>query len=95
MTDSLITQYTDCLAQLRTALYGLTETDLYLAPSDGRWTIRQIIHHIVDGDDLWKWCIKAALGNAQGVWVLGCVARCVGGEMGLCAPRHRTCARIA
>jgi hypothetical protein len=24
----------------------------------------------VDGDDLWKWCIKAALGNAQGVFTL-------------------------
>jgi hypothetical protein len=27
-------------------------------------------NHIVDGDDLWKWCIKAALGNAQGVFTL-------------------------
>jgi hypothetical protein len=70
MTDSLIAQYTDCLAQLRAALDGLTEADLDLAPLEGGWTIRQIVHHIVDGDDLWKWCIKAALGNAQGVFTL-------------------------
>ena len=70
MTDSLIAQYTDCLAQLRAALDGLSETDLDLAPPEGEWTIRQIVHHIVDGDDLWKWCIKAALGNAHGVFTL-------------------------
>jgi hypothetical protein len=70
MTNSLIIQYTDCLAQLRTAVQGLTETDLDLAPVDGGWTIRQIVHHIVDGDDLWKNCIKAALGNPQGIFTL-------------------------
>lgn len=26
-------------------------------PSGGGWTIRQIVHHIVDGDDIWKLCI--------------------------------------
>jgi len=70
MIDSLIAQYTDCLSQLRAALDGVSETDLDLAPPEGGWTIRQIVHHIVDGDDLWKWCIKAALGNAQGVFTL-------------------------
>jgi hypothetical protein len=70
MTDSLIAQYTDCVSQLHAALEGLTETDLDLAPTAGGWTIRQIVHHIVDGDDLWKWCIKAALGNTQGVFTL-------------------------
>ena len=54
MTDSLITQYTDCLAELRAALAELAESDLDLALPEGGWTIRQIVHHIVDGDDLWK-----------------------------------------
>lgn len=70
MTDSMIVQHTDCLMQLRAALEGLVETDLDLASVDGGWTIRQIVHHIVDGDDLWKNCIKAALGNPQGIFML-------------------------
>ena len=70
MTDSLITQYTDCLAQLRAVLEGLNDTDLDLTPVNGGWTIRQIVHHLADGDDLWKNCIKAALGNAQCIFTL-------------------------
>jgi hypothetical protein len=34
------------------------------------WTIRQIVHHIVDGDDLWSLGIKAAIGNPGGVFTL-------------------------
>jgi hypothetical protein len=48
------------------ALAGLSEADLDLALSEDRWTIRQIVHHITDGDDLWKICIKAALGSRRG-----------------------------
>jgi uncharacterized damage-inducible protein DinB len=50
---------------LERALTGLNEADLDTAPTKGGWTIRQIVHHIVDGDDLWKTCIKQALGNNQ------------------------------
>jgi len=50
-------------AILERALKGLKEADLDTAPSKGGWTIRQIVHHIVDGDDIWKICIKQALGN--------------------------------
>ena len=32
--------------------------------------IRQLVHHVVDGDDIWKLCIKAALGNSEGVFSL-------------------------
>jgi len=35
------------------------------SPSNDGWTIRGIVHHIVDGDDLWKTCIKIALDNEQ------------------------------
>jgi hypothetical protein len=34
--------------------------------SSESWTIREIIHHIADGDDLWKSFIKQALGNPGG-----------------------------
>ena len=45
---------------------GLGDVDLDARPSQGGWTIRQIVHHVVDGDDLLRTCIKAALGNEQG-----------------------------
>jgi hypothetical protein len=30
----------------------------------GEWSIREIIHHIVDGDYIWKICIQMALGES-------------------------------
>jgi uncharacterized damage-inducible protein DinB len=58
--------YADGPAQLEAALTGLTESDLNLAQTSDSWTIRQIVHHLADGDDIWKTCIKAALGNSEG-----------------------------
>ena len=48
---------------LERAISGLQDSDLDAPPLQGGWTIRQIVHHAVDGDDLWKAGIKAALGN--------------------------------
>ena len=50
---------------LENALAGLSDSELDYTPLNGGWTIRQIIHHIADGDDLWKTYIKIALGNEQ------------------------------
>jgi uncharacterized damage-inducible protein DinB len=50
---------------LDNALAGLSDDELDYSPSNGGWTIREIVHHIVDGDDLWKTGIKIALGNEQ------------------------------
>ena len=50
---------------LENALAGLSDIELDYAPSNGGWSIRQIVHHLVDGDDLWKIYIKMALGNEQ------------------------------
>lgn len=36
--------------RLQEALNGLTEADLDLSWSPGKWTIRQIVHHLVDSD---------------------------------------------
>jgi uncharacterized damage-inducible protein DinB len=63
--DSVIARYIEGPAILERALTGLKETDLNTAPAKGKWTIRQIVHHIVDGDDIWKICIKQAIGNNQ------------------------------
>jgi hypothetical protein len=66
----LLARYADCPLQLRAALAGLAEAGLDCGPPTGGWTIRQIVHHIVDGDDLWKACIKAAQGNSSAVFSL-------------------------
>ena len=63
--DSVIARYKEGPALLERTLAGLKDADLDTAPTEGGWTIRQIVHHIVDGDDLWKSCIKMALGNEQ------------------------------
>lgn len=67
---SIIARYADGPAELEQALAGLQDADLDALPAQGGWTIRQIVHHVVDGDDLWKAGIKAALGNDNGEFTL-------------------------
>jgi uncharacterized damage-inducible protein DinB len=67
---AIVARYAEGPAQLEQALAGLQDADLDAAPVQGGWTIRQIVHHIADGDDLWKVGIKAALGNEQGEFTL-------------------------
>ena len=61
--NSILILYAQGPQQLEAAIGGLSDEALDTAPADGGWTIRQIVHHVVDGDDLWKTCVKAALGN--------------------------------
>ncbi len=68
--DSVLARYMEGPVLLERALAGIQDSDLDAPPSQGSWTIRQILHHIVDGDDLWKTCIKIALGNEQAVFSL-------------------------
>jgi len=66
----LLARYADGPRQLCAALDSLADAGLDRGPPQGGWTIRQIAHHVVDGDDLWKTCVKAALGNSGGVFTL-------------------------
>jgi uncharacterized damage-inducible protein DinB len=66
--EVLLARYADGPDQLEAALAGLTEADLDLALTVGTWSIRQLVHHVVDGDDLWKAAIKAALGHSRGLF---------------------------
>ena len=68
--DSVIARYMDGPALLERALDGINEDAFDITPSKGGWTIRQIVHHLADGDDLWKLCIKQALGNEHTVFSL-------------------------
>jgi uncharacterized damage-inducible protein DinB len=60
---STLALYAEGPTRLDDALAGLSEVDLDASPSQGGWSLRQLVHHIVDGDDIWKMCIKSALGN--------------------------------
>ncbi len=64
-SQELIKQYADGVIHLREALAGLSETELNTALDDDHWTIRQIVHHVADGDDLWKTGIKSAFGSNE------------------------------
>ena len=68
--NEILALYADGPAQLESALSGLTDSDLNLALTSDSWSIRQIVHHLADGDDIWKICIKAALGNSDGSFTL-------------------------
>ena len=67
---TVLAQYADGPMLLEQALSGLNDSDLDLTLSEDSWTIRQIVHHIADGDDIWKICIKTALGNSDALFSL-------------------------
>lgn len=62
---TILSQYADGPAQLERIIKDLSESELDQTPSQGGWSIREIVHHIADGDDIWTFCIKMALGNEQ------------------------------
>ena len=49
--------------RLEEAVAGLSAADLDLALDGDSWSIREIVHHIADGDDIWKELIKRAIGD--------------------------------
>lgn len=53
---------------LEAALAELPEQDRDHQPAPDAWSIRQIAHHIVDGDDLWAMPIKAALAASGSIF---------------------------
>lgn len=69
--EGTLSRYREGPILLERAVLGLQDADLDAAPSGGGWTIRQIVHHVVDGDDIWKLCIKMALGNEESEFALG------------------------
>jgi glyoxylase I family protein len=68
--ESILSQYASGPDHLESVVAGLAEAELDLALPSGGWTIRQTVHHIADGDDLWKTGVLAALGSTTGVFSL-------------------------
>ncbi len=46
------------------ALVGNLSADALDLAQPGHWTVRQIVHHIADGDALWSGALKAALATS-------------------------------
>ncbi len=61
--DAAIASYAEGPKLLEKAIAGLSVDGLDLAESNDTWTIRQYVHHVADGDDIWKAFIKQAIGN--------------------------------
>ena len=62
-TEKILKNYIQGIDQLDQVLGDATDSQLDLARAPGKWTIRQIVHHIADAEDIWKMAIKAALSN--------------------------------
>lgn len=61
--EETLERYARCPDELEAIVSGLSEEDVALSSAPGEWSIRQIVHHIADGDDLWSMALKAALAG--------------------------------
>lgn len=59
----IIAAYTAAPDQFEAAVDDLVESDMNYSLSEDTWSIRELVHHIVDGDDLTKMIVKAAIGK--------------------------------
>jgi hypothetical protein len=63
--ERIITLYLDGPRLLEDAITGLSDAGLDAAPDAENWSIRQAVHHLVDGDDMWSLAVKMALGGSE------------------------------
>ena len=61
--EDLLSVYRNSPQEIRRMVGELSDSQLDLAPDEDNWSIREIIHHIVDGDSIWTSFIKQALGE--------------------------------
>jgi hypothetical protein len=48
--DQLVAKYKDGYAQVASALEGATDVELDRRPAPGKWTSREIVHHLADSE---------------------------------------------
>jgi hypothetical protein len=48
--DTLVAKYKDGYAQVASALEGATDAELDRRPAPGKWTAREIVHHLADSE---------------------------------------------
>ena len=66
----ILTKFKAAPSELEALLADLPAGRLQAEAYPGGWTLAQVIHHIADGDDLWKACILAGLGGTAPVFGL-------------------------
>lgn len=57
-----LSRYREGPSLLEDTVNGLPDERLDAVPAGGGWNVRKIVHHILDGDDIWKMGIKIAVG---------------------------------
>ena len=60
----MVTLYAKAPDELETTLKGITESDLDKRLTPETWSIRQTVHHMVDGDAMWTLLMKTAIFNS-------------------------------
>lgn len=74
-TEEMLALYAAGPDNLEAVLAGLSEPNLDLSIAPREWTIRQTVHHVADGEDIWSTAIKVALGAPGATfdfgWYLG------------------------
>jgi uncharacterized damage-inducible protein DinB len=63
--EQILSQYAAGPELVLKAIRGLSEEQLDLKLSAGSWSIRQLVHHITDGDYLWKEFLLQAMGEPE------------------------------
>jgi DinB superfamily len=48
--DALVAKYKDGYAQVANAVEGATDVELDRRPAPGKWTAREIVHHLADSE---------------------------------------------
>jgi hypothetical protein len=48
--DALVAKYKDGYAQVMSALEGATDDELDRKPAPGKWTSRELVHHLADSE---------------------------------------------
>ncbi len=61
----ILSQYAGGPEVLAEAIQGLTEEQLDIKLAVDSWSIRQLVHHIADGDYLWKEFLLRAMGEPE------------------------------
>jgi hypothetical protein len=60
--EVLLERYLQLPNRLEAAIAGLSESDLDLRLDEG-WTIRQSVHHVVEGEYIWQLNLRAIVGT--------------------------------
>ena len=61
--QELLEKYQALPDQLAAAVSGLSDEQLNLTGSADQWSIRQIVHHLADGQTMWTVCMRVAIGT--------------------------------